>query len=488
MRERLGHAHQGVVDRRVAVRVVLAHHLADDALALDVAAVGAQAQLGHRVQDAALHRLEAVARVGQGAGVDDRVGVLEERALHLLLDVDVDDLLLEVLGWRRGGGATGHARVGLLACLAGGHPIFAQGAPGRHLPRRGRRPGDSVDTERPQWATSSTARRGRGAGWGSSARGSAYPMEHDPDDGAAGRDAEGRLDGVVVRRRHPEEEPAEPLVDGGEQDEQRRHAGVDVPVGDRPTRLVAVGPALVGLGISVEVGVLVGQAQRSARCRPYAAEPAVARAVPGRAVAPQNASRSSSSARTTKSQPWLKPALGARTALARHRSTTSSRNGPVGVVAPHHAAAPDDVGELHGDTLAPAGGQCDVEAGAVRRSQPLGPESDRARRAGHGTRAAASTTAAASSTTGSDAGFCGARAEGMTGHQLVEEDGADPQRPPEVEAACGHMVAVVSNSKAGSMDVVKPPAAGTGSTVGRTMPSRPDRRPRRAPVREVRCR
>ena len=73
----------------------------------------------------------------------------------------------------------------------------------------------------------------------------------------------------------------------------------------------------------------------------------------------------------------------------------------------------------------------------------------------------------------------------MTGHQLVEEDGADPQRPPEVEAACGHMVAVVSNSKAGSMDVVnhlpREPEADN-----RDEPAKPDPDPR-APVREVRC-
>ena len=91
------------------MRVVLAHHLADDAAALDVTALGPQAQLGHPVEDAALHRLEPVPGVGQGAGVDDRVGVLEERPLHLLLDVDVDDLLREVLRGGRRAGTTGHA-------------------------------------------------------------------------------------------------------------------------------------------------------------------------------------------------------------------------------------------------------------------------------------------------------------------------------------------------------------------------------------------
>ena len=48
-------------------------------------------------------------------------------------------------------------------------------------------------------------------------------------------------------------------------------AGVDVPVGHRPAGLVAVGPALVGLGVAVEVGVLVGQRhdhhRRASACR-----------------------------------------------------------------------------------------------------------------------------------------------------------------------------------------------------------------------------
>ncbi len=98
-RERLRQAHQGVVDRAVAVGMQLAHHVADDARGLDVAAVGAQAHLTHRVEDAPLHRLEAVARVGQGALIDHRVGVLEVARAHLGGDVDVDDPLLEILRW-----------------------------------------------------------------------------------------------------------------------------------------------------------------------------------------------------------------------------------------------------------------------------------------------------------------------------------------------------------------------------------------------------
>ena len=89
--ERLRHADEGVVDRGVAVRVQPAHDLADDAGALDVPAVRAQAHLGHLEQDAPLDGLQPVACVGQGPGVDDRVGVLEEGPAHLLGDVDVDD-------------------------------------------------------------------------------------------------------------------------------------------------------------------------------------------------------------------------------------------------------------------------------------------------------------------------------------------------------------------------------------------------------------
>ncbi len=101
---RLGHPDQRVVDRTVPVGVQLAHHLADHAGALDVAPVGAHAHLVHRVEDPSLHRLEAVAGVGERTGVDDRVRVLQEGGLHLVADVGVEDVLLEVVGrgWCRG--------------------------------------------------------------------------------------------------------------------------------------------------------------------------------------------------------------------------------------------------------------------------------------------------------------------------------------------------------------------------------------------------
>jgi hypothetical protein len=64
--EVLRHAHDGVVHRGVAVRVVLADHVADDARRLLVRPVPIVVQLVHGEQHPPVHRLEAVARIGQG--------------------------------------------------------------------------------------------------------------------------------------------------------------------------------------------------------------------------------------------------------------------------------------------------------------------------------------------------------------------------------------------------------------------------------------
>ena len=84
--EGLRDAHEGVVDRRVAVRMVAAHHVADDLRALPVLGVGRQVLLPHRVEDAALHRLEAVADVRQRARRDDRQRVVEVPGLRRLVE------------------------------------------------------------------------------------------------------------------------------------------------------------------------------------------------------------------------------------------------------------------------------------------------------------------------------------------------------------------------------------------------------------------
>ena len=69
--------------------MVAAHHVADDLRALAVLGVGGQVLLPHRVEDAALHRLQAVAHVGQRARRDDRERVVEIARLRRLVQRDV---------------------------------------------------------------------------------------------------------------------------------------------------------------------------------------------------------------------------------------------------------------------------------------------------------------------------------------------------------------------------------------------------------------
>ena len=95
---RLDQAHHGVVDRAVAVRVVVAHHVADDLRALGERALGAVAAVVHAVDDAAVDRLEAVPHVREGAVHDHAHRVVEEGSLHLLVEVDLRDVVALVDG------------------------------------------------------------------------------------------------------------------------------------------------------------------------------------------------------------------------------------------------------------------------------------------------------------------------------------------------------------------------------------------------------
>ena len=90
-RERLRHAHDRVVHGRVAVRMILADDVADDTGRLLVGLVPVVGQLVHGVQHAPVHRLKAVANVGQSAADDDAHGVVEIRLAHLVFEVDVED-------------------------------------------------------------------------------------------------------------------------------------------------------------------------------------------------------------------------------------------------------------------------------------------------------------------------------------------------------------------------------------------------------------
>ncbi len=54
------------------MRMVFAHHFADDAGALTRGAVGSKSHLLHGVKNAAMHGLQSVANIGQGAADDHR--------------------------------------------------------------------------------------------------------------------------------------------------------------------------------------------------------------------------------------------------------------------------------------------------------------------------------------------------------------------------------------------------------------------------------
>ena len=69
--EILRKTHHRVVYGGIAVRMVFTHAVADDTRALTRGLVGRDAELFHGVQDAAVHRLHAVAHIGERAARDD---------------------------------------------------------------------------------------------------------------------------------------------------------------------------------------------------------------------------------------------------------------------------------------------------------------------------------------------------------------------------------------------------------------------------------
>ena len=106
-REVLRHAHQRLVGRGVAVRVVLAEHVADDPRALDVGPVPDVVRLVHREQDAAVHRLQPVAHVGQRPPDDHAHRVIEVGAAHLLFEADRECFFCDLIHECGEGGGSG---------------------------------------------------------------------------------------------------------------------------------------------------------------------------------------------------------------------------------------------------------------------------------------------------------------------------------------------------------------------------------------------
>ena len=101
-RERLDHAHEGVVQGHVAVRVILAQHVAHHRRAFLVGPAGHETELVHGVEDAAVNGLETVAHVRQRALHDHAHRIVEEGLADLVLDEPRQDAF--ALDW------TGHVR------------------------------------------------------------------------------------------------------------------------------------------------------------------------------------------------------------------------------------------------------------------------------------------------------------------------------------------------------------------------------------------
>jgi len=81
--------------------MVAAQHVAHGGGAFPEGLVPGEAVLVHGVEDAAVHRLQAVPHVGQGPAHDDGHGVVDVALLHLLHQTGLGDVLIrkgDVLG------------------------------------------------------------------------------------------------------------------------------------------------------------------------------------------------------------------------------------------------------------------------------------------------------------------------------------------------------------------------------------------------------
>ncbi len=84
--EILRQADHRVIDRLIAVGMVLTDHVADGARRLVIGLVPFEPVLIHRVENAAMHRFETVARIRQRTRHDHAHGVIEVGALHLVVE------------------------------------------------------------------------------------------------------------------------------------------------------------------------------------------------------------------------------------------------------------------------------------------------------------------------------------------------------------------------------------------------------------------
>ena len=95
-REGLGHAHHGVVNGGVAMRMVFTDDVTDHAGRFLVGLVVVVAEFLHRVQHAPMHRLQAITDIGQRTPDNDAHRVVQIGLPHLVFDVDAQDLFGQI--------------------------------------------------------------------------------------------------------------------------------------------------------------------------------------------------------------------------------------------------------------------------------------------------------------------------------------------------------------------------------------------------------
>ena len=86
-REVLRHAHDGVIDRSVAVRMVFTDDIPDHTRRFFIRPVPVIAEFAHRVQHPPVHRLQTISNVGQCASDDHAHRVIQIRFAHLVFEI-----------------------------------------------------------------------------------------------------------------------------------------------------------------------------------------------------------------------------------------------------------------------------------------------------------------------------------------------------------------------------------------------------------------
>ena len=234
----------------------------------------------------------------------------------------------------------------------------------RCWPRSGR-PSSRCAHQRPRWTTSS--RRSRRAGEPfAPVSGSRCPTVIAPTGAWSAGMPKASRKASRCSPGMPKKQAPEALVDGRLEHQQRGHAGVDVPVGHRPAVLVAVGPALVGRGVAVEVGVLAGERDDHHGRGAHPVEPGVVGVGVGAGRLPEQ--RDVLGGVEHEERPPLGEAgVGRPLRVGEHPVDDGRVDRLVGVAADHPATT-YDLAELHGRRLSLLGAVSDPRrlAGVVR--------------------------------------------------------------------------------------------------------------------------